>query len=105
MSKYPKQIRWIVSSSDMREVVFAADQFAAWDTLRDRPAEEFSLIAKAECNESADPFLIRTSLLMLRWGRREDSRRFVERGVELELMPDTTEADAADLKVIGESNV
>jgi hypothetical protein len=89
--------KWHIRSGDIREIVYAADQFAAWDTLRDRPAEEFGLIAEAEPDEDTDPYLVRTSLLMIRWNRDDDARRFVARGME-EGMPDTT---AEDLKSAG----
>lgn len=87
-----KKQTWIIGSGDIKEVVRAMDQFEAWDTLRDRPAEDFGLIASAEPNESSDPFHVRTSLLMYRWGRDADAKRFIERGIECG-MPDTTDAD------------
>jgi hypothetical protein len=86
------QKRWLVQSAEISEFVFASDQFEAWDALRDRRAEDFGLIAKAEVNESGDPFLIRTSALMYRWGRDADGERFISRGMEVG-MPDTTVQD------------
>jgi len=83
------QKRWRLKTGSINELVFADDQFAAWDTLRQRSAEDFGLIAQAEPDESRDPYLVRTSVLMFRWLRDDDARRFVSRGIE-EGMPDTT---------------
>lgn len=86
--------RWHLRSLKINEVVHASDQFAAFDTLRDRPVEDFGMIVSAEPNEAGNDASIpaRTSLLMFRWGRDDEARRFVARMVELG-MPDTTEAD------------
>lgn len=92
--------KWVVSSGDIREVAYAADQFEAWDTLRDRPAEEFGLVAEAEPDENGEPYPIRTSILMFRWHRDADAKRFIARMKDLEGI-DTT---AADLKAAGRSS-
>lgn len=67
---------WHVRSRTINEVVHAADQWEAWDTLRDRDAAEFGLIAVAEPDESADPIPVQTAALMRRWGRDEDAEKF-----------------------------
>jgi hypothetical protein len=89
-----KKRRWHVWSREINELVYAADQFEAFDMLRSRPAEEFGLIVQAEVDEDAEPFPVRTSLLMYRWYRDEDARRFIELGLE-HGMPDTTQEDLA----------
>lgn len=85
---------WHISGGDISEFVHADDQFQAWDTLRDRSAYDFGLIMKAEPNENDDPFLVRTSMLMRRWGRIDDAKKFVSRGMECG-MPDTAMEDIA----------
>lgn len=84
--------RWRLKSRGIDEIVAASDQFDAWDTLRDRPVEDFGLIVTAEPDESGDPIPARTSGLMFSWGRDEDAAAFVALAVENGL-PDTTEAD------------
>lgn len=87
--------RWRVGSGDISEWVFAPDQFAAFDTLRDRPAEDFGCIVTAEPDENPDDMVpVRTSILMFRWFRDDAARRFIERMME-EGMPDTTREDLA----------
>lgn len=72
---------WHVVTSGINEVLRAEDQFAAWDTFRDRPVEDFGLIVTAEADESADPLAIQTSVLMTRWGRADDAVLFVEAAI------------------------
>jgi hypothetical protein len=83
---------WSLHSGTIREVVRAPDQFAAWSVLRDRDAEEFGFLVAAEPDENGDPLLVRTSALMLAWGRDDDARAFVEAAIEAG-MPDTTAKD------------
>lgn len=85
---------WRVKSGRIDEHVRAADQFEAWNTLRDRPAEDFGLIATAEPEEDADPIGAHTAGLMFSWGRDEDAVAFIAMAVANGL-PDTTEADRA----------
>lgn len=93
-----RQKRWNLRSGDINEFVYAADQWVAFDILKERSAFEFGLIVEAEPDENDDPFLVRTSLLMYRWHRDSDAERFISRGME-EGMPDTT---AEDLKARAE---
>lgn len=88
------EIAWRLKSGSIDEIVRAADQFTAWDTLCDRPVEAFGLIVTAEPNESADPIAIRTSALMFSWGRDKDAADFVT-AARLQGLSDTTEADRA----------
>jgi hypothetical protein len=67
---------WHVRSREINEVVRAADQWEAWDTLRDRSAFDFGLITVAEPNEDADPIPVHTATLMRRWGREHDAEQF-----------------------------
>lgn len=83
---------WHLRSRAINVVVRAEDQFAAWDTLRDRPAEDFGLAVSAEADESDDPISVRTSALMFSWGRDEEAELFVALAVEQGL-PDTTAGD------------
>jgi hypothetical protein len=83
---------WHLRSGVIDEIVRAEDQFEAWATLRDRPAEDFGLIASAEPDEDGDPLLARVSGLMFSWGRDEDAQAFVAAAVAQGL-PDTTDAD------------
>lgn len=69
-------IRWHLRSRGIDEVVEAADQWEAWDTLRDRSALDFGLIVQAEPDENADPIPVHTAALMRRWGREDDAAAF-----------------------------
>lgn len=85
---------WHVRSRAIDEVAAAADQFDAWDTLRDHPIEDFGLIVTAEPNESDDPIPIHTAALMYSWGRIADAEALIALAVQHDL-PDTTEANQA----------
>lgn len=67
---------WLVKTKDIREVVEAADQFAAWDTLAKRPMRDFGLVVTAERNGDGDPIGIQTAMLMRRWRRHTAARLF-----------------------------
>lgn len=90
----PRPKLWHLRSRAIDELVQAADQFAAWDTLRDRPLEDFGLIVTAERDEDADPIGVHTSGLMFWWGRDDDAKRLIALAIENGL-PDTTAADRA----------
>jgi len=68
--------RWHLRSRAISEVVVAEDQFAAWDTLRDLPVEDFGLVITAEADEDGEPIPVQTETLMTRWGREEDAAAF-----------------------------
>lgn len=86
--------RWMLTSGTIRELATAADQWAAFDTLRDRSPLEFGLIVAAEPNEQGEgeSIPVRTSLLMTRWGRSVDAKAFVKAAVKAG-MPNSTRAD------------
>jgi hypothetical protein len=69
VNESPSLIAFRLRSAFIDRVVRAADQWEAWDTLRDRPASHFGLIVTAEPDESADPIPVQTATLMRRWGR------------------------------------
>lgn len=75
-------------------IVQAEDQWGAFDALRDLPLSAFGLVVSAEPDESANPILARTSMLLCRWGREADFKAAVASAVEQGL-DDTTEADRA----------
>jgi hypothetical protein len=83
---------WHLRSAAVDEFVRAPNQFAAWETLRDRPTADFGLVVTAEADESADPIVVRTSALMFWWGRDDEAEAFVGAAVANGL-PDTTTAD------------
>lgn len=87
-----KRKRFHLRSGSISEFIYAADQFEAYDTLKDRSAYDFGLIVEAEPDENDDPILVRTSQLMFRWRRDDEAKLFVQRAIQ-EGMPDTTEAD------------
>ncbi len=86
--------KWYVTTKDIDEVVEAADQWEAFDSLRSRAASEFGLVVEAQpVNETRDESMaVRTSLLFNRWGYPEIARRFIEAAVAAGL-PDTSESD------------
>lgn len=86
--------RWLVQSGGISEIVNAADQWQAWDCLRDYATDQFGLATTAEPDENGDPFMVRTSLLMYRWGRDDDAREIQESAIE-NGWPDTTTEDRA----------
>lgn len=90
---------WRIKSGNIDRFIRASDQFEAWDSLRDIAASEFGVLATAEPDEAGDggTFPTRTCLLMFRWGRNSDARKFIKRGMELG-MPDTTVQDRAARK-------
>lgn len=68
---------WRVRSRTFDQVVVAVDQWAAWDTLRDRPAEDFGLVATASPDNDDDRAIpVQTATLMRRWGRLADACEF-----------------------------
>jgi hypothetical protein len=67
---------WLIKTKDITEVVDAPDQFAAWDTLSERPMNEFGLIVTAEQNEDGNPIGIHTAALMRRWDRQSAAQLF-----------------------------
>lgn len=69
-------VRWHLRGRQINEVVEAADQWEAWDTLRDRSVFDFGLVTSAEADENADPIPVHTATLMRRWGREEDAEAF-----------------------------
>lgn len=65
---------WHLRSAAIDELVRADDQWEAWDTLRERPIEDFSLVVVAEPNEDADASIpVQTAMLMRRWERDQDA--------------------------------
>lgn len=83
---------WVIGSGDLSAAVRASNQFEALDAFRRKPIGKFGLIAVAESNEDADPYPVRTSILMRRWGRVSDAKLFAA-AMENQGMPDTTNAD------------
>ena len=83
---------WHLRSREINEVVLAEDQYAAWDTLRERPAVDFGLIVTAEPDETADSIPVHTSALMTWWERHEDAALFRQVAIENDL-PNTFESD------------
>jgi hypothetical protein len=81
-----------ISTRDVDEYVRARDQFEAWDTLKDRPVEDFGIVTTAELNESSDPIPIRTAALLFSWCRDEDALRLIEVAMANDL-PDTELVD------------
>lgn len=93
-AKKMKQRRWLLTTGDIKEFVYAETPFAAWDTLRDRSKFDFGLVTSAEPDEDGNPYHVRTSLLMFRWGRDDDAEQFIALGLT-KGMPDTTAEDRA----------
>ena len=88
----PSERTWRLRGRAIDELVRASDQFEAFATLRDRPAEDFGLIVAGEPDESADPISVRTSALMFWWGRDEEAEAFIAVAIANGL-PDTTAMD------------
>jgi hypothetical protein len=95
MADNSKSHSWNLRSQRINELVDAPDQFIAWDTLRDRPVGDFGLVVEAEPNGNGNPIVTRTSMLMFRWNRDEDARRFIRRASALLGVPDTSAEDLA----------
>jgi hypothetical protein len=71
-----KLTRWTVGYAAGREIVEAADQHAAWNTLRNRPLEDFGLIVTAlrEGDDEGERIAVHTTALLLTWGRDDEAR-------------------------------
>lgn len=68
---------WHLKSLAIDELVAAPDQWRAWDTLRERRAEDFGLVVSAEPNEDEQEMIpVQTAMLMRRWRRDDDAERF-----------------------------
>ena len=85
---------WHLRSAGINEIVRAVDQFTAWNTLRQRPTEDFGLIVTAEPDENDDRIPVHTSALMTWWGRDEEAQLARDFAISKGL-PDTAESDAA----------
>lgn len=92
---------WHLRSRAIDELVRAADQFEAWQTLRDRPLEDFGVIVTAEPDETGDRIGVHTATLMFWWGRDEDASAVIATAIEAGL-PDTTVADRQAGQVLRE---
>lgn len=98
-----KTKRWHLTSIRVDEFVNAKDQFEAWDSLRERPATDFGLIVAAlVSNETLDDgcYLIRTSILMFRWGRDSDADRFVALAIERGFPNSSNEDRLAAIRIV-----
>jgi hypothetical protein len=88
-------VRWTVTTRDLSIPVDAANQFEAFDALREFPRDAFGMVV-----EATDPvgriYPVRTSLLMLRWNREEDAEMFRRRAITLRY-GDSRAADLAAL--------
>lgn len=78
---------WHLRSREIDEIVSAADQWEAWDTLRDRPPADFGLVVSAEPDERGDDerIPVQTEALMRRWGRDDEAVAFHQAAVDLGL--------------------
>ena len=87
-------MKWLVSTKNIDEVVEAADQWEAFDSLRGREAIEFGLVVEAQpAQETAEAAIaIRTSALFGRWGDAGTARLFIKAGIQYGL-PDTSAED------------
>lgn len=81
-----KTHRWMLRSRQIAEVVVAEDQWGAWNTLRNRPVEDFGLLVTAEPDENDDPIPVHTATLMRKWGRTAEADAFDDRARELGLL-------------------
>jgi len=86
--------RWQLRSGTINEVVNAPDQWAAWNTLRNRPLSDFGLIVTAEADENGDPIPVHTASLLFSWHRDQDAQALISLAIEHGL-PDTTATDIA----------
>ena len=86
--------KWFVTSGKIDEIVEASDQWDAFDSLRDRAVGDFGLVVEAQpVNETVDGSIVtRTSMLLGRWGRDDEARRFIK-AVVAQGGPDTTATD------------
>lgn len=87
-------MKWDVTSKNIEEIVEAADQWEAFDSLSTRSADDFGLVVEAQpVNETAEEsFAVRTSMLFARWNRPDEARLFVDAAIRQGL-PDTSIAD------------
>ena len=87
-------MKWYVTTAKIDEIVEAEDQWEAYDFLRDRPVTEFALVVEAQpVNETADEGVcIRTTALLVRWGRIDDAKTVIAAAIASGL-PDTSVED------------
>ena len=84
---------WLLTSAGGTAPVDADDQWAAFDTLKDEPLENFGLLVSASTDLSpGNTYGVRTSLLLARWGRIEDARTVIDRVIAAG-GPDTSAED------------
>lgn len=84
-------MKWYVTSKNIDEIVEAADQWEAFDSLRSWPVDDFGLIVEAQpVRETVEESIgIRTSKLFARWHRVDEAKLFIATAIELGL-PDTS---------------
>jgi hypothetical protein len=70
-------VEWRIRSRSIDLVVNAVTQSEAWDTLCDRPADDFGLIVTA-LGPNGERMGIQTEMLMRKWNRLEDAGAFHE---------------------------
>ena len=79
---------WRIHSRAIDEVVVAVDQWAAWNTLRNHPAEDFGLIVVAAPDGNEDRAIpVHTATLMRKWDRLADALAFDELARRQGLIP------------------
>ena len=73
-----QQSTWLVQSGDIRRQVKAADQHAAWNTLRHERPETFGLITTAlrEGDSEEERIAVHTAALMFAWDRDGEALLF-----------------------------
>ena len=86
--------RWHITSKGINEYVVAPDQWAAWNTLRNRPVEDFGLIVSAEPDDNDEAIPVHTATLMFAWNRDDDAALAIAVAIANDL-PDTTVANLA----------
>ncbi len=87
---------WRVTTKGRTLAVEAADQWEAFDALRDQPLEAFGLVVEATQRMSPeDTYAVRTPKLLARWGRLDDAREVIALVVAAG-GPDTSAADLCD---------